>query len=193
MTPALEALAAMRKVIAGAAAIARVDVQHAGGAVFEAHRECAFVEFELFHHVAVEGGGGAGDLLALQHVERRVQQDAVQIQADAAEIGAAQGEARVEIVVGADAGKALHGAQRIVGQDAGEILGVVAGQHQSGGAVLARRFEGAGLDFDGVGLAEGFGAEDDLEFLGLAGIQVEGLLHQVIADGGDVEDVIAGR
>jgi hypothetical protein len=44
----------------------------------------------------------------------------------------------------------------------------------------------------GVGLAERIGAEDDVEILGLARIQVERLLDEAVADGGDVERVIAG-
>ena len=151
------------------------------------------MQFQLFHHVAVERGGGAGDLLALQHVKRLVQQNAVEVEADAAVIGAAQGEARVEIVVGTDAGQALDGTQRVVGEHAGEVLGVVAAEHEGGRAVLARRFEGTGLHLHGVGLVEGLGAEDDFEVLGLAGVQVKGLLEKVVADGGDVEHVVAWR
>ena len=89
-------------------------------------------------------------------------------------VGAAQGEARVEIVVGRDAGQALDGAQRVVGQHAGQVLGVVAGQDQRAGAVGVRGFERALLGLDGVGLVKGVGAEDDFEFHRDAGIQVKG-------------------
>ena len=133
------------------------------------------------------------EVLPFEHVKRRVQQDAVEVQADAAVIGPAKGEARVEIVVGADAREALHRAQRVVGQHAGQVLGVVAGQDQRVGAILARGFEGSGLHHHGLGAAESFRAEDDFEFLDIAGVQMEGTLHQVVADRRDVEHVIARR
>ncbi len=170
-----------------------MDFERARAAVLEAHRVSAFVQLEFLHHVAVEGRAGAAEGLPLEHVKGRVQQDAVEVQADAAVIGAAKGEARVEIVVGADAGEALHGAQRVVGQHAGEVLGVVAGQDQRVGAILARGFEGSGLHHHGLGAAESFGAEDDFEFLDIAGVQMEGTRHQVVADRRDVEHVIARR
>ena len=181
------------KRIAGAAALARVDVEHGPRAVLVAHGEGALVQFQLFHHVAVESGGGAGDLLALQHVKRRVQQNAIQVEADAAEIRPAHGEAGVEIVVRADAGQPLDRAQRIVGQHAGEVLGVVAAQHEGRRAILARRLEGTGLHLHGVGLVEGLGTENHFKVLGLSRVQVDGFLQQVVADGENAQHVIARR
>src|ERR1035441_1220224 len=123
----------------------------------------------------------------------RVQQHAIQVEPDAAEIRAAHGEASVEIVVRADAGQSLDRAQRIVGQYAGQILGVVAAQHERRRAILARRFERAGLYLHGVGLAEGLRAENHLEVLGLTRVQMKGLLQQVVANRGNVQHVVARR
>ena len=67
-----------------------MDVEHAGGAIFEAHGESPLLQFQFLHHVAVEGGARAGDVLALEHVKRHVQQYSVEIQADTAVIGSAQ-------------------------------------------------------------------------------------------------------
>jgi hypothetical protein len=117
-------------------------------------------------------------------MKRRVQQNPIQVEPDAAEIRAAHGEGGVEIVVRTDAGQPLDGAQRIVGEYAGEVLGVVAAEHESGRAILARRFEGAGLHLHGIGLAEGLGTENHFKVLGLARVQMNGLLQQVVADGG---------
>jgi hypothetical protein len=122
-----------------------------------------------------------------------VEQDVIEVQADAVVVGAAEGEAGVEIVVGGDAGEALHGAEGVVCEDAAEILDVVAGHDEGGGAIGAGGFEWVGFGLHGVGLAEGIGSEDDFEFLGFGGGQVEGLVGQVVADGGNVQEIIAGR
>ena len=126
-------------------------------------------------------------------MKRRVQQNPIQVEPNAAEIRAAHGKAGVEIVVRTDAGQPLDGTQRIVGEYAGEVLGVVAAQHESGWAILARRFEGAGLHLHGVGLVECLGAENHFEVLGLARVQMKGLLQQVVANRGNVQHVIARR
>ena len=173
------------------AAVAGMHIEHAGGTVLETHGPGAFVQFQLLHHVAVEGRGGAGIGRTLDSVEGIVEQDAVEVEADAAVIGATQGEAGVVVVIRSDPGQALHGAQRIVGKDAGQVLGVIAGEFQRGGAVLARGVERPGAHIDRIGLAERVGAEDDVEVLGLAGIQVEGLGDEPVAHCGDVEDIVA--
>jgi hypothetical protein len=54
-----------------------------------------------------------------------VEQDSVKINSNPAEIGAAQGEPRFEIVIRADAGKSLDRAQRITCQNAAQIRDVV--------------------------------------------------------------------
>ena len=126
-------------------------------------------------------------------MERLVQQHPVGIEADAAVIGPAQREAGVEIVVGSDAGKTLDGAQRVVGQHAGQVLDIVAGQNQGAGTVWAARFEWARLGFHSVRLVERVGTEDDLEIHLAAGLQMKGFGHQVVSHGGDVEDVVAWR
>ena len=87
----------------------------------------------------------------------------------------------------------MHRPQRVVGEHAGEVLGIVAGQNQRGGAIPARGFEGPGLHHHGFGAAERLGAEDDFELFDIAGVQMEGALHQVVAHRGDVEHVIARR
>jgi hypothetical protein len=125
-------------------------------------------------------------------VEGSVQQHVVQVEADAAEVGAAQLEARVEIVVGTDAGQAFWTARS--GSSARAEAGFLASLPPGTtcwGCPYAR-FRKAGLHFHGIGAAEGLGAEDHLEIPGLAGVQVKGLLDQVVANGGDVESVIAG-
>ena len=50
-----------------------------------------------------------------------MEEDAVEVDADAVEGGGAEGELGGEIVVGGDAGEALDGAERVVGKDAGEV------------------------------------------------------------------------
>ena len=99
------------------------------------------MQFHHVHHVTVEGSASAAEVLALNHVERLVQEDAVRVQANAAEIGAPQGKTGVEVVIGGDTGKALYGAQRVIGQHACQILGVGSGEHQGTRAIGPRGFE----------------------------------------------------
>lgn len=108
-----------------------------------------------------------------------MEEDAVEVDADAVEGGGSEGELGGEVVVGGDAGKALDGAERVVGEDAGEIAELGAGEVQVG-----LGGEGAGLDLDGFGAAEGFGDEADFEVCGFGG-ELEGEL--AVADAGDFE------
>ena len=116
-----------------AIAFPRFDGQNPGGAIGIADRPRALVQGHVVGHIAVEDGQRAVAGLAIGRVERRMQQHAVQIQADAIERRAAQRELRVEVVVGGDAGQALDGSQRVVGQHAGQVLAFLALQRDGRG------------------------------------------------------------
>src|SRR5579863_7258066 len=74
-----------------AAAIARGYVEDAGAAIAEARRPRSFEQFHLLHHVGIERGArSAGAVVSFQHVKRLAKQDAVEVEADAAVVGAAQ-------------------------------------------------------------------------------------------------------
>ena len=150
------------------AAIACMDVENPGAGIAEARGKCAFVKFELLNHVAVEGRARTCDVLALQHVKALVEKYVVKIQTDSAVIGAAHGKTSVEIIVGGDAGKALHGAQGIVCKNAGEIADVISRQHKTRRAVFAGSIVRAGGYVNRVGPAQIIGAQNDLEFLRLS-------------------------
>ncbi len=113
-----------------------------------------------------------------------MEEDAVEIDADAVEGGRAEGELCREIVVGGDAGEALDGAERVVGKDAGEITEFGAGEVQVG-----LGGEGASLDLDGFGAAEGVGDEADFEVGGFRG-ELDGEL--AVADAGDFQVACRG-
>ena len=57
-----------------------------------------------------------------------MEEDAVEVDADAVEGGGAERELGGEVVVGGDAGEALDGAERVVGKDAGEVAEFGAGE-----------------------------------------------------------------
>src|ERR1700733_11695503 len=78
------------KIDAGEAAIARGDVQNRRGSVGEPRRESALSQFHGFHHVAIERGAAGGEILALDSMKGLVQQYAVEVETDLAEIGAAK-------------------------------------------------------------------------------------------------------
>ena len=193
MTPALDALAAMRNGVAGAAAVACVNVQHARGAVLEAHGEGALVQFQFLHHVAVEGGAGAGvcapsmvwngmcsstpskyrpmRLKSAPRSEKRASKSSLEL--TPGRLCTARSGSSASTLARFLA--SLPASTRVEGPSWRAV--------SNGPAVTSTR----------VGLAERIGAENDFEVLGLAGIQVERLLDQAVADGGDVEHVVARR
>jgi hypothetical protein len=124
------------------------------------------VEFDLFEHVAAEEGERTGAGFALDGVEGGVEDDAIEVDAEAVEGGGAEGDLGGEVVVGGDAGKALDGAEGVIGEDAGEVAKLASGEVDGGSGFGA---EGAGGDVDGVGTAEGIGDEADLQFGGFGG------------------------
>jgi len=119
-------------------------------------------------------------------------EDIVEVEADAAVISSANGEAAVVIVVGYDAGHRLDGAQRIVRDHAGQVLGLGGSERQLRRALLAHGVEGRRLDHDGFGLAERIGAKADFEFLHVAAGEGERLLDHAVADGRNAQYVITG-
>jgi hypothetical protein len=168
-----------------------VDVERACGAILEANRPRPCMQFEILYHVAVERSQGSKRAHAFDRVERHVEKDTVQVHANPAVVGTAQGEARVIVIVRTDTWEALNGAERIVCQYACEVFGVVAGQHEGGGTVLGRDVEGRRLHLYRIRLAEGIGAEGNLEILGFTGIQVKRLLDKPVSNSGNVQDVVA--
>ena len=153
----------------GAAAVTGVDVERTRGAILETHRPRPCVQLEILDHVAVERSEGSKRAPAFDRVEWHVEKDIVQVHANPAVVGTAQGEARVVVIVRTDTREALNGAERIVCQDACEVFGVVAGQHEGGGTVLGRDVKGRRLHLYRIRLAEGIGAEGNLEILGFPG------------------------
>ena len=115
-------------------------------------------------------------------MEGFVKQNVVQIEANSAVIGSADGEACVEVVIGRDAGEGLDGSKRIVGKDAAEVFDVGAGEREGVGAVLTGRLEWARGDLNLVGAAQVIGAENDLEGLGFPRVQVKLTLYGMIAN-----------
>jgi len=83
----------------GAAAVTGVDVERACGAILEAHRPRPCMQFEALYHVAVERSQGSKRAPAFDRVEWHVEKDIVQVHANSAIVGTAQGEARVVVIV----------------------------------------------------------------------------------------------
>ena len=88
---------------------------------------------------------------ALHGMKRRMKENAVKVDADAVEAGFANGRLGAEIVAGRHARHALNGAERVIGQHAGEIAQFAAGQTGGQIPIGGKR---AGGHLDAVRLAE---------------------------------------
>ncbi len=118
----------------------------------------------------VESSARTCDVLTLQHVKWLMKEDVIEIEADSAIVGATQRKTGIEIIVGGDAGNRLYRAERIVGENAGEILNVVSGEHKTGRAVITGGLERARGDIYRIGAGQIVRTHYNFEILRLPGL-----------------------
>src|SRR6185295_4293865 len=115
-----------------AISLAGLHVQNSRGAVRKSNRPRSLIERHVIGEVAIEYRKRTVVGLAVGGVERGVEQNIVQIQADAAKRCAANRKLRREVIVRSNAREVLHGTKGIVCEDAGEILALFAFQGKAG-------------------------------------------------------------
>jgi hypothetical protein len=104
----------------------------------------AVEERHIVQHVAVDHrdrAGGPAVLDAAHGVQEVRRGEAVHREGQVAEITPADRELAAEVVSGGHAGQDLHGPERIVGEDAAEVLELGAAQHMGRGHGIGRRPE----------------------------------------------------
>jgi len=168
-----------------------MDFERARAAVLEAHRQAPSYSSSSSTMSPLKAVRSRQSS-AFEHVKRRVQQDAVEVQADAAVIGPRREKRASKSLLELTPGRPCTAA---AGRRPERWPGSWR-RCRPGPAWLGypgARFRRVRLNHHGLGAAESFRAEDDFEFLDVAGVQMEGTLHQVVADGRDVEHIIPWR
>src|SRR6185436_832421 len=115
------------------------------------------------HDVAVEDGERVAVVDVPDGVEGRAHEDAVQVEADGGEPGAAGGEGGVEVVAGGDARQRLHRPQRVVGEHTAEVAQLDAAQAVGRGGGRIGGVERRRLHEDFLRALEGLLPDADLD------------------------------
>ena len=165
-----------------AASVPGLDRQHGAGAVPVPRGRAAGDERQRVDDVTVEEGQGEAVVGVAYGVEGGVHQDAVHVETNVREAQAARREGRAEVVGGGDPGQGLDRPQRVVDENAGQVLELGASQHVRGGRRRVLRLERRRRDHDVFRAPERFLAEADLQLRGVAP-GLDGSPPDPIADG----------
>ena len=163
---------------------ADVELDRGAGAIPRPLHVAAAHERDVLQDVAVDHRDRARARLVLDGADG-VQQvgrgEAVERQVHVREIAAADGELAAQVVAGRHAGQDLHGSQRIVGEDAAEVLDIGAPEHLLGRRARVGRTEPIGADGHGLGIA-GAAGQGDRHFRDLPGHDRHRTLGDRVAD-----------
>src|SRR6188768_705961 len=111
-----------------ARALAQAEVQLGAGSPAEVLRVGAGGEDDVVEEVAVDHGDRSGVVDTLDGVDQKGRGYTLEGEVHVVHGEAANGEFTAEVVTGRDAGQRLHGAKRIVGDEAAKLLKLAAGQ-----------------------------------------------------------------